>query len=94
MKFVPTDFDAMARLFPQHELIVIEIDNEIAGTIGYSQKDVRVFGLECKSIFGFDLRINPRFWRRGIGFHVCHNPNTTTPLLSSPLLQLALLFVL
>ena len=29
-----------------------------------------MFGHECTSIFGFDLRINPRFWRRGIGFHV------------------------
>jgi len=38
MRFIPTDFDAMARLFPRHDLIVCEMGDEIAGTIGYSQK--------------------------------------------------------
>ena len=70
LSFRRSTFHRRAENFEDHKLLVARADGEIVGVTGVAFKDVRLLGESRRAAFYFDMRVHPRFRRRGVALRL------------------------
>jgi len=61
------DFLSRSRVYKDYKIYVAEEDRKIVGTVGVTTKELRINGEPVRSVYIYDLRVNPAHRKKKIG---------------------------